>query len=215
MTSQGVVYVDETVDEYRKLRLPKNWTVHHEPEWGSLQASMQWCLRQFPDATRYGWLADDTVPRTKHWDRKLEAAAGDHGFAQAHDNWRSLSGTAEDLFVKGLDMSAGLCWGGNLVRAVGWWALPGVTQAGIDTAWCDIIHPLGVCRYLRDVVVEHRNWRTGLRPFDPVDSWERDGVDYISADLATKDRWVADGEHLRAVERVREAIRLSSNTQPA
>ena len=211
MISPGVVYVDETVDEYRNLRLPKNWRIHYEPKWGSLQASMQWAYRQFPEATRYGWLADDTVPETRGWDVRLEAAAGDYGFAQAHDNWRSLSGTAEDLFVKGLDMSAGLCWGGGLVRAVGWWALPGVRQAGIDTAWCDIIHPLGCCTYLRDVVVEHRNWRTKKRPFDTVDEWVRDGVDYISADITVKDEWARSGEPLRAVERVREAVRLHPN----
>src|SRR3954462_10169202 len=87
MTSRGVLYADET--PYPKLKLPKNWRYHHEPTWGSLQASMQWCLNEYPDASSYGWLADDTRPRTQGWDRELEAAAGQWNLAYARDLWLS------------------------------------------------------------------------------------------------------------------------------
>jgi hypothetical protein len=215
MTSPGVVYVDETVDEYRNLRLPKNWTIHHEPVWGSLQASMQWAFQRFPDATQYGWLADDNHPRTPGWDKQLEAAAGDWNLAYANDGWNSLSGNGEELFRNGHDLSSGLCWGGKLVRTVGWWALPGVRQAGIDTAWTEIVRPLNLHRYLPDVTVEHWNWRSGKRPFDQGDDWVRDGVDYISADIATRNQWVASEDYQATLERVREGIGVHANTEPS
>lgn len=204
MRSRGVVYVDETVDEYRNLRLPKNWTIHCEPEWGSLQASLQWCFRNYPDADQYGWLADDTYPRTKGWDKDLEAAAGRWKLSYCNDLWISQSGgTHEEHLHKGLNLSSGLCWGGDLVRTVGWWALPGVIQAGIDTAWVDIVHPLGLYRYLPDTIVEHKNWRTGKRPYDDVDRWERAGVgDYISDDCAVKNEWVLSADYRNILRRV-------------
>jgi hypothetical protein len=60
VTSSATGSVTSRID----LRLPKNWSIHYEEQWGSLQASLQWTLRQYPDATQYGWLADDTYPRT-------------------------------------------------------------------------------------------------------------------------------------------------------
>lgn len=205
MTSQGVVYVDETVDEYKKLKLPRNWQAHYEPVWGSLQASMQWCFRRFPVAANYGWLADDTRPRTRGWDRLLEAEAGNWRLAYARDLWYSEDPIERDRLERGLNLSAGLCWGGDLVRTVGWWALPGVVQAGIDTAWCDIVWPLGLHRYVHDVTVEHLNWRTGKRPYDPGDDWVRDGVDYVSGDLRAKDDWQGSVVYRETLARVAKA----------
>lgn len=203
MTSRGVVYVDETVDAYKGLRLPQNWVLHSEPEWGSLQASMQWVFNAFADAENYGWLADDTYPRTEGWDRVLEAAAGEFGFAHARDLW--LSEQHRPVLERGGDMSSGLCWGGELVRTVGWWALPGVRQAGIDTAWCAIIEPLRLCTYVHDVVVEHKNYRTGKRQRDRVDSWTRAGVDYVQRDIDTRNAWVASPDFAATLGRVADA----------
>lgn len=199
MTSPGVVYVDETVDMYRKIRLPKNWTIHYEPEWGSLQASMSWCFEQYPDASHYGWLADDTFPRTPGWDKLLEMSAGPWGLSYARDMWMSEGPIERWEFETGKNLSSGLCWGGELVRTVGWWAIPGVRQAGIDTAWCSIIEPLGLARYRHDIVVEHHNYRTGKRERDEGDSWDRGGDNYVERDIATVRKWMATGGYYQAL----------------
>jgi hypothetical protein len=202
MTSPGVVYIDETVDEYRGLKLPPNWTAHYEPVWLSLQGSMQWCFDNYPDATAYGWLADDTRPRTKGWDKKLEKAAGDWNLAYAKDLWLSeIPGEVEQL-MKGNNLSAGLCWGGDLVRTVGWWALPGVRQAGIDTAWTAIVKPLHLHRYITNVTVEHLHWRTGKREWDAGDDWVRDGVAYIQQDVVRRNQWVGSVEYRNTLRRL-------------
>lgn len=188
MTSPGVVYVDEDDGSYR-LKLPRNWTMHREPRWVGLQGSMQWCLRSYPSASAYGWLADDTRPRSRGWDKILEGAAGNWNIAYARDLWFSENPGEREQLEGGFNLSSGLCWGGTLVRKVGWWALPGVIQAGIDTAWLDITRPLGLTRYRHDVIVEHLNWRTGKRPYDDTDRWDKDGSNFIEKDLAVKDRW--------------------------
>lgn len=202
MTSPGVLYVDETVNLYRDLRLPGNWTIHTEAEWGSLQASMTWVFERYPDASQYGWLADDTRPRTKRWDSKLEQAAGDWGLAYANDDWHSNTPIERSRLEQGHNLSSGLCWGGDLVRCVGWWALPGVRQAGIDTAWTELVRPLGLHRYQPDIVVEHLNWRTGKRPKDQGDSWQRAGDDYIERDIASRDAWVRSADYRAVLSRL-------------
>jgi hypothetical protein len=85
---------------------------------------------------------------------------------------------------------------------VGWWALPGVRQAGIDTAWTDICRPLGLFEYLHDVVVEHKNWRTGKRPYDEGDNWEREGHDYITDDVHAKMLWETSEDYRQVLDRL-------------
>lgn len=206
MTSPGVVYVDETVDEYRNIRLPKNWRIHYESEWGSLQASMSWCYKNYPDASQYGWLADDTRPRTQGWDKLLEAAAGDWCLSYARDMWLSESPRLLAELEDGTNLSSGLCWGGKLVRTVGWWALPGVRQAFIDVAWCRLVEPHNLHRYMGHVTVEHLNWRTGKRPADAVDDWSRDGDDYIDRDIAAGYEFLSSWEFLKILRRLRGVV---------
>lgn len=210
MSSPGVVFVDydETADQYRKLRLPKNWTIQYGTEWGSLQASMQWCFRNYPAATQYGWLADDTYPRTEGWDRLLEHEASDWCVSYARDLWLSEQDSSLSSLEFGDDLSSGLCWGGELVRTVGWWALPGVVQGGIDTAWCAIIGALGLGRYRHDIIVEHKNYRTGKRERDSIDDWHRDGTDYIRNDILIRNEWAGSTGYRDILARVAEHAKV-------
>lgn len=205
MVSPGVVYVDEDNGSYRDLKLPKNWRVHREPEWRSLQGALEWCLAEYPDASQYGWLADDTRPRTTGWDRMLEAEAADWNLAYARDLWISEEPAEAVRLVLGKNLSSGLCWGGELVRTVGWWALPGVRQAGIDTAWCEIARPFGLHRYVENVVVEHLNWRTGKRKKDETDNWDRDGIGYVDRDIVATREWLASEDYRNLLHRLVDA----------
>ena len=208
MTSPGVVYVDETVDEYQDIRLPENWTIHYSPEWGSLAASLQWCFERYPDAKSYGWLADDTLPRTPGWDKLVEEAAGDWKLAYCWDDWLCLDQVEIYAIEQCSNITSGLCWGGELVRTVGRWSIPpGVVQAGIDTAWTELVRPLGLFEFLPDVLVEHQNWRTAKRPLDPTDSWERPGLgNYLQRDIDRRDAWVASAEFSDIYNRVAAAV---------
>jgi len=187
MTSPGLVYVDETVEEYADLRLPPNWTMHLEREWGSIAASMRYCLEQYPDASQYGWLADDNIPRTSGWDVALERAAGNWYISCARDLWVSELGWHHP--TGGPCFTSGLCWGGELIRTVGWWALPGVYQGGIDGAWNDLAGMLGLTRYLPHVIIEHRTWKLGKRAQDETDEWVKQGMTYIATDLVHYNEW--------------------------
>jgi hypothetical protein len=136
-------------------------------------ALMEASYRRQPDLDFYGWLADDTYPRSGGWDAMLGAAALRHGFACAADGGY-IDGEAVEA---GGDLSSGLCWAGWLVRAVGWWCPPGLRDAYVDTAWLEIMRPLGLVHYCPHVLVEHRHWRTGKRPQDTLDGLAAEGVE--------------------------------------
>lgn len=195
MTSRGLVYVDETVDEYADLRLPANWRIHRERKWGSIAASMRYCLKRYPNATQYGWLADDNIPQTPAWDVALEEAAADWNISCARDLWISENGCRN--ITGGPCFTSGLCWGGKLIRSVGWWSLPGVRQGGIDAAWNDLAGMLGLTRYLPDVVIEHLTWKLKKRSKDETDEWTKKGITYIASDLEEYEKWfIADRQRV-------------------
>jgi hypothetical protein len=187
MTSRGLLYVDETVEMYQDIRLPDNWEVHFAPKWGTVAAAMKYTLERYPDASQYGWLADDNIPRTDGWDTKLEQAAGDWSISMARDLW--MSETGWKYLSGGPCFTSGLCWGAKLIKAVGWWALPGAYQGGIDAAWNDLAGMCHLTRYLPDVVIEHLCWQLEKRPKDETDERVKHGTNYINNDLGIYEEW--------------------------
>ena len=89
----------------------------------------------------YGFLADDVLPETLNWDSTLIDAAGPDGMAYGDDGIHQ----APTHFVLG----------GDLVRDIGWLALPGLDRLYIDTVWKDIATDREVLRYLPDVKITH------------------------------------------------------------
>lgn len=206
MTSKGILWVDETVDQYQNMRLPQNWTIKFWKRWGGISTAMNWVFRNYPNASQYGWLADDTFPRTGGWDKLIEGSAGEWKIASGQDLYVSVNPQYMSMLRRGEDFGAPMCFGGELVRTVGWWALPGVKQAGIDTAWVAIVAPLGLHSYNQNVLCEHQNYRTGKRPMDETDSWVRNGVNYIQADIDFRNNWILTQDYRDTLNRVQEAM---------
>lgn len=206
MTSPGVLYIDgDERGEYADMAYPDNWTVHLAQHAG-LSAALRWCLATYSDEASYGWLADDMIPRTHGWDRALEQAAGRCGMSQAQDLWVAPKLPAE---VRLGEPTAGQCWGGDLLRAVGWWALPGTFQAGTDAAWSILIQRLGRMHYLDEVTVEHRHWRTGKRERDMLDTdmVDYNGHEHTAVDLRKLRRWQRSPEFRHALGRAQSLCR--------
>lgn len=200
MRSPLVLYVDGSAKGYdRCFGYVADFRV--QLRGGGLAHSLEWLTQTYPRAVCYGWLADDTYPRTDGWDSILEKAAGDWWLSYAYDQWLADDCPAE--VAAGSLLTSGLCWGGELVRTVGGLVQPpGVVQAGIDLAWSAIIEPLVAARYQPRVIVEHQNYRTGKRAFDATDEWTRDGDPYVERDLELTRRWLRDGKVGELVDRV-------------
>lgn len=199
MTSFGIVYVDETrPGEYDGLVAADNWTVVVQRL--DMADTMRDAFASYPNERSYGWISDDVIPLTPHWDAELESAAGDWCLSDCQDMWLAKDGGVQAL-------TGAFCWGGELVRTVGWWALPGVRQAGVDDAWVSLLRYLNLRRYRPDVVVEHLNWHNGKRPKDATDDWVRDGVKYVVNDLEVSKMWTNSDDFRETFRRVAVTIK--------
>jgi len=93
------------------LPLPDGWTaVCQHPEDKSLVAVMNRFVKDHPDLAWYGFLQDDLHVRTPHWDTLLIAAAGSCGMASCND-----------MFKAPARMTSATVYGGDLIRAFGFW----------------------------------------------------------------------------------------------
>lgn len=102
-----------------------------------------------PQRPWYGFIADDVVPETPGWDAALIEVAGLDGMAVpagGHDP------QGAPHFVLG----------GDLVREIGWLAMPGFDRLYIDTVWMDIATKRGVLRRAPEVVLSHHHFSNKL-----------------------------------------------------
>lgn len=200
-TAPMVVFVDPPHDEYFEIaRKFTGLSWFFSMDRVGMAEAMRWFFRAYPDEAWYGFLADDNVPVTPGWDARMIQEAGRWQLVDCHDGvYLSVSGNPGDAYpLKGAQV-----FGGDLVRAAGWWALPGVFQAGIDDAWNEICtRGLGNRIYMKSVVVEHHNWRTGLREKDGTDTASQD---HGNQDMETFRRWRHD-EYDATIDRIREAM---------
>jgi len=105
--------------------------------------------RRTPWRPWWGFIADDVVPETPGWDAKLIAAAGRDGMA--------VPGGGHDA-----EGCPHFVLGGDLVREMGWLALPDLDRLYIDTVWGDIARQRGVFRRVPDVILRHHHFSNGL-----------------------------------------------------
>jgi hypothetical protein len=191
MTQQGFLWADG--EDYSTVQLPDNWTLIQREQNRGIGRVMNAFYRQHPHASHYGWLADDTIPRTPQFDQLLTTSAGNYGLAYAHDGgYRAIPHNTSILV--GHELTAGLVWAGDLLRATGWWALPGLRQGYVDVVWCNLISQLGLARWTPWVLVEHMQWRIGKREKDAWDQMaDGNSTPIVAADGVVYEKWKADG----------------------
>ena len=108
--------------------------------------AMQEMFNTYPNEPWYGLLADDAIPRTKNWDRRLVESAGLTSISYADEVWEKKARICHP------------CVGGDLVRFVGFFGLPVVKHWGTDTVWERIHHECGLNNKQEDVILEHAHF---------------------------------------------------------
>ena len=177
MKQPGVVYVDgQNHSPYDDIKLPPNWTMVKFVDVGgigNLAGSKQYVFETYPDERVYGWVADDNFPVTNNWCAMVEEIAHPWRLVHCRDDFVSLTGSGKDSLRETRNLGGGICWGGDLVRCVGWWAPPGIIQGSIDWAWTSLVGTTDMGVYLPDVIVRHDNYRTGRRQKDDNDNLDK------------------------------------------
>ena len=201
MRQPAVMYVDGDPAGY-DFTLPDNWTRYEGN--GNLAGSKRYLFETYPHERIYGWLADDNWPETPDWSYIVEDRAYPWYLIHCQDKWMSEHRTQWYALRETTNLGAGTCWGGELVRAVGWWSPPNITQASIDWAWTSLVGktPLGV--YLHNVIVRHDNWRTGRRAQDSNDTSiiAETMTPFVRKDIDTIRNWIGSDDFQQTRERV-------------
>ncbi len=144
-TTPVLLWLDEDDPCLGGYVCPNNWELVVEPHMLLSEIYNEIYSRDLDwNLDWYGMLADDVVPETPGWDRTLVESAGKDGLAYGDDG----IGTQATHFVLGSD----------LVRSVGWLALPGLDRLYIDTVWNDIAAERNVLRFLPHVKLRHHHF---------------------------------------------------------
>lgn len=158
MTIPGYLIVDEAeyaaqYETYDALDLPDNWQVHLV-KGGCCAAATEEALRDLmeDDTAWVMWLADDLIPETVGWDRRV---------VEALTGWNTVS--TDDGRHAPAKFNGATAWSGDLIRAVGYLYPKGLRHFYIDTAWEELGRMLNNWTVLMDVMVRHAHasWTLG------------------------------------------------------
>lgn len=126
-----------------------------------------------------GFMGDDHRPRTDGWATwildGLQAPGGVH-IVYGDDK------------LQGQQLPTAAFLTSQIVRTLGWMALPGLTHLYVDNAWLELGRAAGVLGYLPDVVIEHMHPGAGKAAWDAGYA-EANAPELDAADKAVFERW--------------------------
>jgi hypothetical protein len=163
---------DRKLKTYLRKDWPKKWKVIVGPRL-TLAETMNWAFQKFPRERQYGFLADDTLPSPKDWHQRLASAAGSRYIAYPDDG------------IHGEKLCTHHCIGGDLMREVGFWALPGLKHNCFDTTWFIIGQKRGLLKYLPEVKFNHHHPINGAQEDDTYHY----GQSFFKHDLEVFKNW--------------------------
>lgn len=177
-STPGIVVVNGTddIEEYSKIALPKDWQMVVLPQNIGCCGAMNWVFNKYPNEPFYGLICDDEWVYSTDWDKKLTAAAGTKYISHANDRWQS-----------GKRIHCYATFGGDLIREIGYWAIPGLWHWFFDDQVEAIANNMNIVRFCEDVLGEHKHYLAGkAKKDDTYKSGEsRNGMDHM-----TFQRWM-------------------------
>lgn len=182
---------DPDLSEYQKLSIPEEWTINIRAERFTASDAMRALVTAYPRADSYGFLGDDVVFHTK-WKDELAQAAAPCFIAYPDD------------CLQHERLCTHFVCGGDLVRALGYWALPGIVHSGLDWVWMLIGYNVrGLLKYCPQVIFEHMHYIVGKAASDKVNDF---ALSHIDNDDAIFQKWMR-GDGLRNdVMKAREVL---------
>lgn len=176
--------------------LPSKWTVRcQDVDDHSLADVLNRFVREHPDLPYYGYLQDDLIFHTLGWDWQLVAAAGKTGMASSNDEWNAPR----------RNVGAG-AFGGDLIRAWGFWAPPGVRHCYMDDFWEDVGNLCGNWQVLMKVRQTHFHWANYHGARAPMDDVYQVALDQMPEDGRLWEAYKATADYAALLERVQAVV---------
>jgi hypothetical protein len=138
-----------------------------------------------------GFMGDDHRPRTANWDRKI---------IESMDSKHLAIDYANDLY-QGPNLPTQVFMSDEIIRALGWMALPGAKHMYLDNTWLVLGRALDCLTYHPEITIEHLHPVAGKAEWD--DGYKRvNDAGVYQHDLDIFNSWV--NLHLRTdVDRIR------------
>jgi len=190
MTTPGVLLVQASDERYEKIKMPPGWLRMYRAENCGLSRALDYLFATWRDQPWFGLITDDHFPETKGWDVPLVEAAENKYIAHSDDGWQS------DNRIFGLTV-----FGGDLLRALRRWAVPGTWHCYNDDLWEAIARDFPVRRYLKDVRVHSPHCMKGDAP---VDDTYRAAYSRFDQDREAFETYMASPERAAAWDRIRK-----------
>lgn len=179
--------------------VPASWLIIIGPR-AKPKAACAWLFERYPHEPWYSLFGDDVIPQTPHWDQRLAEACGTRRVSHGDD--LANPGHATHPFV-----------GGDLVRAVGWFAFPPIIHWYLDTAWEWLGRSTDRLVYLPDVVTAHLHPDFGTAPEDQT--YRERWLDHTTGKQYNQDhdtdqwrQWHDSGEAAKVVHTILEKCPL-------
>lgn len=151
------------------------------------------------DVSIVGAFGDDVLFRTPGWDARVEEALRTPGMAYGDD------------LVHGENHPTAVWMSTELIRTLGWMALPVISHQWADDAWKLLGQKAGCLRYLPDVVVEHMHPAVGKSEMDAtyeaVFGANEAAVERARRDFEAYTAWSTSAELEWEVEKVEREMR--------
>jgi hypothetical protein len=144
---------DPALESMIELSWPATFEINIGPR-VRIAGAMQEMFKKYPNESWYGIMADDVIPGTEFWDQRLIQAAGSHNIS-----------CANEVHEKSIRICLP-CVGGDLVRLLGFFAIPTVEHFGTDTFWESIHHCCDLNNRQTDVILEHAHFSFGQSQLD-------------------------------------------------
>lgn len=158
-------------------RVVARWIV--SPRWSMNDKLNFWAPQIAEEYDYIGFLGDDNVPLTNHWDTFLCDAIGE----------RPGISYADDL-IKGPELCTSAVLSSSIVRCLGYMTPKTLTHLYVDNFWMILGQRLNNINYLPDVVVEHRHYTAGKAEKDDQYSFVN-SAEMFSNDLRAFQEYVA------------------------
>jgi hypothetical protein len=182
---------DPDLTKYLALDIPKEWDTVIEKDRFTAADAMRFTVKAYPDADFYGFLGDDIVFETKFSKALGEAAAP--CFIAYPDDGLQHERLCTHFVV-----------GGDLVRELGYWTLPGIVHSGIDVVWMILgVNVRGSLKYLPEVRFFHIHHLANRAEKDKVNDF---AAQHLSQDNEVFQAWQRGPQAVEDVKTVRRVI---------
>lgn len=176
---------------------PGHWKIHQSDTHLEMQRALNALFKLYPNEAWYGLITDHSRPETGDWSKKIVEKITPRGMVLVNDTKNRVNPTTKQRRI-----TSASCYGGDLIRDLGWVWLDCVTHMYGDDALERIGHELNCITYLEDVVVRDLLVREGEIPRDRNHDRLYKGRGYIQSDRTAYTMWLDDLPTL--IEKLRE-----------